>query len=105
MAIFLIINRPPVDGHWDGTVRAAGLGQWYPTQAKTRLEWGTQSLLAAAESRVIPSLAIASRLLGDDNRCFSGTGWLCRAYQLHSLVTGRYQCAHWSLDVSSPYSS
>jgi hypothetical protein len=58
----------------DDTLRTVGLGQRYPTQAKTRLEWATQPFLAGAESRVIPSLNLppASRLFGDDK---GRSGW------------------------------
>jgi hypothetical protein len=36
------------------TQRERSVWSGYPTQAKTRLEWGTEAFFAGAQSRVIP---------------------------------------------------
>ena len=39
---------------------------WYPTQAKVRLEWGTQRLLTVKQSKKVTAAPTASRGRQDD---------------------------------------
>ncbi len=62
--------------------RARGREQWYPTQAKTGLEWGTPTSVAGAEGRVIAPLtcsrqvgSLMTKLRAVAHLGMSGGGW------------------------------